>query len=97
MYSPEMVTLLQQLRSRIFAEFGTRIRLAEPNLLDTVAELGRLSRDPFTQKTVAAVMELAGIPFFLGTEKSTLSAVASPDKDLGAVAMTYRGAKIYKD
>jgi hypothetical protein len=42
-------------------------------------------------------MELAGIPFFLGTEKSTLSAVASPHKDLGAVAMTYRGAKIYKD
>jgi hypothetical protein len=42
-------------------------------------------------------MELAGIPFFLGTEKSTLSAVASPHKDLGAVAMTCRGAKIYKD
>jgi hypothetical protein len=96
-YSPEMVALLQQLRSRIFAEFGARIRLADPNLLDTVAELGKRSRDTFTQKTVTEVMALAGIPFIIGAEKSTLSAVVSPGKDLEPVAMTYRGAKVYKD
>ncbi|MEX1665995.1 hypothetical protein [Zhongshania arctica] len=94
-YSPEMVTLLQQLRHRVFAEFGTRIRLADPELLAVLGELGKRSRDPFTRKTVVEIMALAEIPFHLE------SAAKSPDnkktEDRLATEVTYRGIKISRD
>ncbi|MEX1670194.1 hypothetical protein AB4876_14840 [Zhongshania guokunii] len=93
-YSPEMVTLLQQLRSRIFAEFGTRIRLADPELLTAVGELGKKSRDPFTRKTVIEIMKLGGIPFQIEVQGS---ATAAPSRDPQSIEMTYRGAKILRD
>ncbi|WP_373092239.1 hypothetical protein [Zhongshania sp.] len=92
-YSPEMVALLQQLRSRIFAEFGTRIRLADPALLTTVGDLGKRSRDPFTRKTVVEIMKLAGIPFQIEPAQSAVA----PPRDAQSVDMTYRGAKIVRD
>lgn len=91
-YSPEMVALLQQLRSRIFAEFGTRIRLADPALLTTVGDLGKKSRDPFTRKTVIEIMKLAGISYQIEPAQ-----VAASPRDAQSVEMTYRGAKIVRD
>ena len=83
-YSPEMVTLLQQLRNRIYAEFGTRIRLAD---------LGKRSRDPFTRKTVVEIMSMAGIPFQLEPSK----VAANSDHARQTTEITYRGTKIYRD
>lgn len=85
MYSPEMLHRLQQLRSRIYAEFGVRIRLADPGLLDQLAELGPSSRDPFARKTIAEVMSLAGRPLLFKDEKE----VAEGYKEI-----TYRGRKL---
>ncbi|MBQ0796352.1 MULTISPECIES: hypothetical protein [Zhongshania] len=93
-YSPEMVTLLQQLRARIFAEFGTKIRLADPQLLPSLGDIGKRSRDPFTRKTVVEIMSLAGIPFQLETATKPVA------KDINArqaTEVTYRGTKIYRD
>ncbi len=59
-YSAEMVTRLQKLRSRVFAEFGVKIRLADPALLDELAQLGPRSRDRFTRSTIEELMALAG-------------------------------------
>ncbi|CAA0108700.1 Uncharacterised protein [Zhongshania aliphaticivorans] len=92
-YSPEMVTLLQQLRNRIYAEFGTRIRLADPELLTALADLGKRSRDPFTRKTIIEIMSLAGIPFQLEPTK----AVANSENPHHITEITYRGTKIYRD
>ena len=94
MYSPEMVTLLQQLRARIFAEFGTKIRLADPQLLPSLGDIGKRSRDPFTRKTVVEIMSLAGIPFQLETATKPVA------KDINArqaTEVTYRGTKIYRE
>jgi hypothetical protein len=92
-YSPEMVTLLQQLRNRIYAEFGTRIRLADPELLTGLADLGKRSRDPFTRKTVVEIMSMAGIPFQLEPSK----VAANSDHARQSTEITYRGTKIYRD
>lgn len=92
-YSPEMVTLLQQLRNRIYAEFGTRIRLADPELLTSLADLGKRSRDPFTRKTVVEIMAMAGIPFQLEPSK----VAANSDSARHITEITYRGTKIYRD
>ena len=86
MYSPEMLHRLQQLRSRIYAEFGVRIRLADPGLLDQLAELGPSSRDPFARKTIAEVMSMAGRPLLFKEEKKD---VADAYKEI-----TYRGRKL---
>lgn len=95
-YSPEMVTLLQQLRHRVFAEFGTRIRLANPELLTILGELGKRSRDPFTRKTVVEIMALAGIPFHLESDTELASNKKAEDRLVTEV--TYRGIKIsHKD
>ena len=85
MYSPEMLHRLQQLRSRIYAEFGVRIRLADPALLDQLAELGPTSRDPFARKTIAEVMSLAGRPLLFKDEKEAAD---------GYKEITYRGRKL---
>lgn len=94
-YSPEMVTLLQQLRHRVFAEFGTRIRLADPELLTILGELGKRSRDPFTRKTVVEIMALAEIPFHL--ESAAKSAENKEAEDRLATEVTYRGIKVSRD
>lgn len=94
-YSPEMVALLQQLRSRIFAEFGTRIRLADPELLTTLGGLGKKSRDPFTRKTVVEIMKLGGLPFEL--EQSTKSSTPAVKKNLDQIEIMYRGSKVLRD
>jgi len=93
-YSPEMVALLQQLRSRIFAEFGTRIRLADPELLSAVGDMGKKSRDPFTRKTVVEIMKLAGIPFQIEPSSSAAPAVV---RNTQSVEIMYRGTKILRD
>lgn len=92
-YSPEMVALLQQLRSRIFAEFGTRIRLADPELLTTLGGLGKKSRDPFTRKTVVEIMKLGGLPFEL--EPAPSSPVV--EKSVEQIEIMYRGNKILRN
>jgi hypothetical protein len=94
-YSPEMVTLLQQLRHRVFAEFGTRIRLADPELLSVLGELGKRSRDPFTQKTVVEIMALAEIPFHL--KSAGKSADNKKTEGRLPTQVTYRGIKISRD
>lgn len=94
-YSPEMVALLQQLRSRIFAEFGTRIRLADPELLTAVGEFGRKSRDPFTRKTVIEIMKLGGLPFDIAY--STKPSFSGAEKNPGQVEIMYRGTKVFRD
>ena len=93
-YSPEMVALLQQLRARIFAEFGTKIRLADPNLLTSLGDLGKRSRDPFTRKTVVEIMALGGIPFQLET-KTTSSQEDITERHTTEV--TYRGTKVFRE
>ena len=94
-YSPEMVALLQQLRSRIFAEFGTRIRLADPELLNAVGLLGKKSRDPFTRKTVVEIMKLGGVPFDLEYSAKTPSPAVVEDPN--QVEITYRGIKVLRN
>jgi hypothetical protein len=94
-YSPEMVALLQQLRSRIFAEFGTRIRLVDPEVLTTLASLGKKSRDPFTRKTVVEIMKLAGLPFEL--EASVKPSSPGLAKDEHQIEIMYRGSKILRN
>ena len=94
-YSPEMVALLQQLRSRIFAEFGTRIRLADPELLTTLGGLGKKSRDPFTRKTVVEIMKLGGLPFELEQAPTPSSPVV--EKSVEQIEIMYRGNKILRN
>lgn len=103
-YSPEMVSLLQQLRSRIFAEFGMKIRLVDPDLLQTLGSLGKKSRDPFTRKTVVKIMELGDINYDIDdtdTQKNKAALAAKPEpllensnsgQDFSTV--TYRGNKV---
>ena len=93
-YSSEMVTLLQQLRARVFAEFGTRIRLADPELLTSLGDLGKRSRDPFTRKTVVEIMSLAGIPFQL---ESVVKSATTDVMERQVTEVTYRGTKVYRD
>ncbi|CAH1388292.1 conserved hypothetical protein [Candidatus Nitrotoga sp. M5] len=93
-YSSEMVTLLQQLRARVFAEFGTRIRLADPELLTSLGDLGKRSRDPFTRKTVVEIMSLAGIPFQL---ESVVKSATTNVMERQVTEVTYRGTKVYRD
>lgn len=104
-YSPEMVSLLQQLRSRIFAEFGMKIRLADPQLLTLVGDLGKKSRDPFTRKNVVRIMELGGIAYDIDdTEKRRAAIKKQADEEAAAAAMaeaelseiTYRGKKVIR-
>lgn len=101
-YSPEMVALLQQLRSRIHAEFGVKIRLVDPELLASLGQMGQKSRDPFTRKTIVQVMELADIPYKLD-EKATKATPQPPAGAAGQASdsegteMTYRGTKIYRE
>lgn len=103
-YSPEMVSLLQQLRSRIFAEFGMKIRLVDPDLLQTLGSLGKKSRAPFTRKTVVKIMELGDINYDIDdteTQKNKAALAAKPEplpensnsgQDFSTV--TYRGNKV---
>jgi primosomal protein N' len=103
-YSPEMVSLLQQLRSRIFAEFGMKIRLVDPDLLQTLGSLGKKSRDPFTRKTVVKIMELGDINYDIDdteTQKNKAALASKPEQlpensnsgqDFSTV--TYRGNKV---
>ena len=93
-YSPEMVTLLQQLRARIFAEFGTKIRLADPQLLPSLSDIGKRSRDPFTRKTVVEIMSLAGIPFQLETSSKP---AANDTTTRQTTEVTYRGTKVFRE
>ncbi|CAA0088575.1 Uncharacterised protein [Zhongshania aliphaticivorans] len=94
-YSSEMVALLQQLRSRIFAEFGMRIRLADPELLTSLGDIGKRSRDPFTRKTVVQIMSMAGIPFQLEPPVKAVENEATEKRDVTEI--TYRGTKIYRE
>lgn len=96
-YSNEMVNLLQQLRSRVQSEFGLRIRLADPDLLSCLGDLGHRSRDPFTRKTIVELMRLAELPYEISPkprQKSEPTEVAEPAK---TTEITYRGQKIVKD
>ncbi len=93
-YSPEMVMLLQQLRSRILAEFGVKIRLVDPDLLFALGDMGKKSRDPFTRKTVKELMALGGIAYNLDDEKRAAPAATAKTEDVTEI--TYRGRKIYK-
>ena len=51
LYTPEMVSRLQKLRSRLYAEFGIRIRLADPELLDILSALA--PRAPSASRSVS--------------------------------------------
>ncbi|MBD2857795.1 hypothetical protein IB286_02165 [Spongiibacter sp. KMU-158] len=94
-YSPEMVMLIQQLRSRIRAEFGVKIRLVDPELLSTLGEMGKKSRDQYTRKTVAELLSMAGSDFSL---ESKAEPQKKKEKDHAAITeMTYRGQKVYRD
>ncbi|GAB3381377.1 hypothetical protein NCG89_01575 [Spongiibacter taiwanensis] len=96
-YSPEMVSLLQQLRSRIFAEFGMKIRLVDPELLSTLGQLGKKSRDPFTRKTVVKIMELGDIDYDIDdVDGKARKAAPVEDEVEESSTMTYRGSKIPK-
>lgn len=96
-YSPEMVSLLQQLRSRIFAEFGMKIRLVDPELLSTLGQLGKKSRDPFTRKTVVKIMELGDIDYDIDdVDGKARKAARVEDEVEESSTMTYRGNKIQK-
>ena len=108
-YSPEMVALLQQLRSRVQAEFGVKIRLVDPNLLPSLGQMGHKSRDPFTRKTIVKVMEMAEIPYKLEDKAPQRVPAQVPGSyqapgsyqdtgsNSGSREMTYRGTKIYRD
>ncbi len=98
-YSPEMVMLVQQLRSRIRAEFGVKIRLVDPELLPTLGEMGKKSRDPYTRKTVAELMSLAGISARPSAAPPSQPLPQQHEADEGAklTEITYRGRKIYKE
>lgn len=87
-YSAEMVTRLQKLRSRIFAEFGIKIRLADPDLLDELAALGPRSRDGFTRTTIEELMALAGRAYAKDGAVDTPSATAAE--------LIYRGSRVSK-
>lgn len=96
-YSPEMVSLLQQLRSRIFAEFGMKIRLVDPDLLSTLGQLGKKSRDPFTRKTVVKIMELGDIDYDIDDVDGKARKAAPVDEVVDdSSTMTYRGNKVQK-
>lgn len=106
-YSPEMVALLQQLRSRIHAEFGVKIRLVDPDLLPSLGQMGHKSRDPFTRKTIVKVMEMAEIPYKLEDKAPQRVPAQAPGRQQAPGSqqtagsegreMTYRGTKIYRD
>lgn len=61
LYSHEMVNLLQQLRSRVMAEFGIRIRLADPSLLESLRDIGLATRDSVTRQAIGEVLRLADL------------------------------------
>ena len=100
-YSPEMVALLQQLRSRVQAEFGVKIRLVDPDLLPSLGQMGHKSRDPFTRKTIVKVMEMAEIPYKLEDKAPQRVPAQAPGSQQASNSegreMTYRGTKIYRD
>ncbi len=102
-YSPEVVSLLQQLRSRIFAEFGLKIRLVDPALLGLVGELGKKSRDPFTRRTVVKIMSLAAVPYDIDDTEQRRQALRKQAAEMAAAEasavpslgeLTYRGNKV---
>ncbi len=96
LYSHEMVSLLQQLRSRVQSEFGLRLRLTDPDLLASLADLGHRSRDPFTRDTIVNLMKMAGIPYSLTPKPAKNSAEQTLEADPKTTTITYRGQKIQK-
>lgn len=82
LYTSEMVSRLQKLRSRLYAEFGIRIRLADPELLDILSALAPRTRDPISKNTIGELLSLAGRE---SAEKKSLEAITE---------ITYRGHKI---
>lgn len=95
-YSNEMVNLLQQLRSRVQSEFGVRIRLADPDLLTFLGDLGHRSRDPFTRKTIVELMQLAELPYEISPKPRQKSEPNEMSETAKATEITYRGQKIVK-
>ncbi len=96
LYSHEMVSLLQQLRSRIQSEFGLKLRLTDPDLLTSLGDLGHRSRDPFTRDTIVKLMSMAEIPYSIAPKPRN----SKPKQDLETppktTTITYRGQKIQK-
>ncbi|WP_372758768.1 hypothetical protein [Litorivivens sp.] len=89
-YSHEMVALLQQLRLPIQSEFGVRIRLADPDLLLSLGDIGHRSRNPFTRNTITKLMRLAEIPYASSVDTTENAAQTRTTE------ITYRGQKISK-
>ena len=97
LYSQEMVNLLQQLRSRILAEFGVRIRLADPELFPSLIQMGRKSRDRMTVETIKTLLKLADMDVDLTPVPAPSSAPGGAVSPAAATEVTYRGNKIARD
>lgn len=109
LYSADMLRHLQQLRPRIYSEFGVRIRLADPDLLDQLSVLWRRSRDPFARKCMAQVLSQAGRTLpemdskppalntpvtYRGVTVAPQSAAERPHSSRGSHKRVYRGRPV---
>ncbi len=89
LYSSEMVALLQQLRARILAEFGVRIRLADPELLPSLVGFAKKSRDRMTVDAITRLLALAGLEAELSPPR-----MLAQNQAAAPTEVTYRGSKL---
>ncbi len=88
LYTPEMVNRLQQLRATIYTEFGIRIRLADPELLDMLSALGERCGDEALRHAIEEVLIMAG---------RKLDRAPSAGSLISIKEITYRGQKMTVD
>lgn len=87
LFSRHMIELVQQLRKPVMAELGESLLLADPALIDKLADIATRSRDPATRSTIADLLRLADEAGYARRDSERKSAEQS-------VRRVYRGCPI---